>query len=820
LIHSSSNPIIKELKEDSVILELDKQGRLIGSYGDKQANRVRDLDLELGNKNDVCNSFFEEVIKTEKSGLDAYFSSDKKIDFVLSFVGKRGENYLFLKRYVSWNHPSTKNNLEDELLHILDENGNILFINDSTSHFFKFYTETSNTINLYELISPEFIPDFEKTLTELQSIDKPNSKIFGLKKIDGLKRFIEWSGRRIYVNGKHRILGKIRDLTPSQIVTPNSDSEFSDMKNVLNSGNVLFWSVNNKKQLISFNQAFADSFKNHFGALPEVETPLITFIKDHSKNLNYGLHGDKYDDVFKTQTTINYFERTEDLVGRLFYREIYLDPILKNGEVSEIVGIAVDVSEQKKRERKYIEETEKINTIFNSTRHMIWSINDQYELTFFNDYFKDQIERRFGEVISLGNKVLEISNRVKAREAELWLRNYDLALDGKQVRFEFKFKSKSDKEHTAEVSLNPIYNEEGKVIEVAGISQEITYKKAAEKKIKSQAAKIQAIFDSSVTLIWSVDTDFRIVSFNKEFADQHRRFLGKEVSIGSNALLLLEGHIKKELQEILFTLFTKAFNGEQQQFIGKLKGLEGEDVWLESFFNPIYDDDNSIKEVACMAYDVTAKRIIEQQMIDSLHEKEILLQEVHHRVKNNLQVISSILNLQSAYVKDNNTLAILRESQNRIKSMSFIHESLYQTKDLAGIEFTSYIHSLANNLIHSYSLEIGKIRLRTDLQDTFLSLDQAIPCGLIANELISNSLKYAFDKGETGEVYIAANTDGQLLNLTIADNGKGLPDNFDYEQSDSLGLQLVYTLVDQLDASIEVSNKGGTEYLITFEKQQ
>jgi two-component sensor histidine kinase len=151
--------------------------------------------------------------------------------------------------------------------------------------------------------------------------------------------------------------------------------------------------------------------------------------------------------------------------------------------------------------------------------------------------------------------------------------------------------------------------------------------------------------------------------------------------------------------------------------------------------------------------------------------------------------------------------------------MSFIHESLYQTKDFSGIEFGGYLLSLANNLVHSYSLEVGMVNLRTEFDDTYLSLDQAIPCGLIANELISNSLKYAFNKGQQGEIFVSAKQKGSKVTLIISDNGKGLPEGFDYENSDSLGLQLVYTLKDQLDASIQVSSNKGTEYLITFDKQ-
>jgi len=240
---------------------------------------------------------------------------------------------------------------------------------------------------------------------------------------------------------------------------------------------------------------------------------------------------------------------------------------------------------------------------------------------------------------------------------------------------------------------------------------------------------------------------------------------------------------------------------------------------METFFNPIYREDGEIKEISCLSYEITDKKEIQEQMLESIREKEVLLQEVHHRVKNNLQVISSILNLQSSYVKDENSLNILRESQNRIKSMSFIHESLYQTRDFSRIEFSDYIHSLSSSLIHSYSLGTGRVSLNTDFEKVFLSLDQAIPCGLIVNELVSNALKYAFPDNAPGEIFMVLKEKKGKIELRISDDGIGLPESLDVENSDTLGLQLVYTLIDQLDANISVTSKKGTKYLITFEKQ-
>ena len=195
----------------------------------------------------------------------------------------------------------------------------------------------------------------------------------------------------------------------------------------------------------------------------------------------------------------------------------------------------------------------------------------------------------------------------------------------------------------------------------------------------------------------------------------------------------------------------------------------------------------------------------------------MLLKEVHHRVKNNLQVISSILNLQSSYVKDQGTLNILKESQNRIKSMAFIHESLYQTKDFSSINFTEYVQNLANNLMHSYSNINHDVKLKLDIQNVFLNLDLAIPCGLIINEIVSNALKYAFvEKREDCEIRINMSVRGDKLLLMIGDNGKGLPANIDYRNTESLGLQLVVTLVDQLSGTIELENNNGVNFIIIF----
>ncbi|MFN6480122.1 sensor histidine kinase [Nostoc sp. DedQUE07] len=207
----------------------------------------------------------------------------------------------------------------------------------------------------------------------------------------------------------------------------------------------------------------------------------------------------------------------------------------------------------------------------------------------------------------------------------------------------------------------------------------------------------------------------------------------------------------------------------------------------------------------------------EEQIKASLQEKEVLLKEIHHRVKNNLQIISSLLNLQAEYLKDNQALEVFKDSQNRIESMALIHEKLYQSQDLARINFADYIQDLVTNLFYSYNVNSSAITLKMNVEEVFLAIDAAIPCGLIINELISNSLKYAFPQTEGGEISIDFRFDGvNLYILAISDNGVGFAQNFDFHNTESLGLRLVKGLTHQLKGNIDFSSNNGVKYKIIF----
>ena len=216
--------------------------------------------------------------------------------------------------------------------------------------------------------------------------------------------------------------------------------------------------------------------------------------------------------------------------------------------------------------------------------------------------------------------------------------------------------------------------------------------------------------------------------------------------------------------------------------------------------------------------EITERRRAEEETRASLRDKEILLREIHHRVKNNLQVIHSLLRLQSRQIEDERYREMFRDSQNRIRSMALIHETLYQSKDLANVSFREYVERLMSHLSASYGANRGRIRLGVDADGLMLGIDVAIPCGLIVNELVSNSLKHAFPEDRCGEIRVSLQvTGGSQITLTVSDDGIGLPEDMDFRDSGSLGLHLVTMLVeDQLHGQIELNRAKGTEFRISF----
>lgn len=234
---------------------------------------------------------------------------------------------------------------------------------------------------------------------------------------------------------------------------------------------------------------------------------------------------------------------------------------------------------------------------------------------------------------------------------------------------------------------------------------------------------------------------------------------------------------------------------------------------------PIYDDAGEVLGSVHVARNITQRKIIEEQLQQALDDKDMLMKEIHHRVKNNLMIMSSILNLQSRYIEDEVAKDIFRDSQSRAKTMALIHEKLYQSGQLKRIDIKDYVNSLANYIYRVYVTEPHRIMLEVDLDDFMLDINTAISLGLILNELLTNSFKYAFPGDKKGKVTVKLHQiDNKNLLLEVKDNGAGLPADFDPHHTNSLGMQLIYNLTEQIKGELKLYGDQGTKVQITFQE--
>jgi two-component sensor histidine kinase len=239
-----------------------------------------------------------------------------------------------------------------------------------------------------------------------------------------------------------------------------------------------------------------------------------------------------------------------------------------------------------------------------------------------------------------------------------------------------------------------------------------------------------------------------------------------------------------------------------------IKRPDGQRLTALAYTNPVHDEAGTLLGAVNVLVDITKRKQAEAQLQASLHEKEILLKTIHHRVKNNLQVIAGILYLQSDHLKDHEDVALFEDTQNPVKSMALVHESLSRTGDLAHFNFAHYIESLTTHLFQSHVAEVSRIGLDMELDEIAFDVDTAIPCSLILNEFLTNALKYAFPDGRSGNIHITLRAAAEQATLSVRDTGIGFPEGFDFHNTESLGLQLVGMMTEQLRGDADTHTWG------------
>ncbi|MGZ7068152.1 MAG: histidine kinase dimerization/phosphoacceptor domain -containing protein, partial [Methanobacterium sp.] len=331
-----------------------------------------------------------------------------------------------------------------------------------------------------------------------------------------------------------------------------------------------------------------------------------------------------------------------------------------------------------------------------------------------------------------------------------------------------------------------------------GSLQESTYN------LKKSEERYKAIFENTGTAMIIIGENMEIKLVNSTF-EHLTGFQKDETENKKNLLdLVLKDSLDKIKEHHNFTEFKdKNKNGEVRDFFATLGFIPGTENALISLI------------------DITEHKKAEDKVKASLREKEVLLREIHHRVKNNLQIISTLLELQSDEIDDEKIVENYRESQNRIQSIALIHERMYQSEDLSNIDLSSYITTLISDLFDSYGAISDHIKTEITVPKMVFSIETSIPLGLVINEIISNSLKYAFKGVDNPKISVLLKSLGEnKYKLDISDNGIGFPENIDYKNTSSLGLQLVNALVDQIEGEIKLVEGKGTHFEITFNDLQ
>jgi PAS domain S-box-containing protein len=383
---------------------------------------------------------------------------------------------------------------------------------------------------------------------------------------------------------------------------------------------------------------------------------------------------------------------------------------------------------------------------------------------------------------------------------------------------ELKIEGKSGLEYI-EVHHAPIIKE-GKVFAIQIIGRNITKRKNAEnalieskKRLHDVNTYLEAIINASPFAIVDLHMDGRVKSLWNPAAENI--FGWKRMEVLGKPLPFLNENKGTKYENIMHNVLSGEFKSDLELECAR---NDGEQIYTMMATAPLLNVDNNIQGVMATFADISDMIMAEKQIKASLEEKEVLLREIHHRVKNNLQIISSLMSLQSEYTEEPETLKMFQESKNRIRSMALIHEKLYQSGDMAHIDFGEYLKSLVEMLSIFHKEKKDDVKVNLNCEDVFLEIDTAISMGLIVNELVSNCFKHAFPLERKGEIEINLSKMSEGYLLEVADDGVGLPEGFDLEKTGTLGLLIVQTLSLQLRGSLEIKTDNRTSFCLSFQE--
>ncbi|EKQ55265.1 MAG: PAS domain S-box [Methanobacterium sp. Maddingley MBC34] len=487
-----------------------------------------------------------------------------------------------------------------------------------------------------------------------------------------------------------------------------------------------------------------------------------------------------------------------------------------NNQPVGVEGSLRDIEERKMVERALEESEAKYRTIFENISDVFYQTNMEGIIT----EISPSIERYSGHNPEelIGQPVEMVYLNPDDRKHLL------TAIDkkGEVVDYELQLKTKTGDLIYASTNAHFLLDSHNQPIGVEGLLRDVSQRKKAEETLIDTKRRLRIALDLAKMGSWEYDVESDMFTFDDQFYSLYRTTAEKEGGSQMSSKTYAAKFIPPEEASVVAEEIERVLSTDDPNYSNEIEHVivraDGEKRVIV-VRNGIEKDEygNTIK-ILGVNQDITELKKAQNEINKTLKEKEMLLKEIHHRVKNNLMVISSLLNLQSKYIYDEEARDIFRESQNRAKSMALIHERLYRSTDLKRIDFGDYIRTLSNDLYHTYMPEKSRININMDLENLMVDINTTVPLGLIVNELITNSMKHAFKEGE-GEINIIFHKKGDEFTLIIGDNGVGLPADLDFRNTETLGLQLVNNLTAQIDGAIELERSHGTRFKITFKEQ-
>jgi PAS domain S-box-containing protein len=475
-----------------------------------------------------------------------------------------------------------------------------------------------------------------------------------------------------------------------------------------------------------------------------------------------------------------------------------------------VVGTLLDVTETKEAIKKYKSSVQSFEDLFNSISDAIYIQDNEGKFIKVNDAAVEL--NGYDRDFLLGNVPDVLAAPGKVDLDETW-GYFEDALHGTTRRFQQWGLRKSGEVFPEEVVLNPgSYFGEDVVI---AVSRDISERYKAEQQLRESEEMFRQLFQNAPFSIAFMDKHQEIREINAAFSETFG-FEIDEVKGLNIDKLIVPGKSKEKAK----TISEAVLDGRTIQDFGKRRRKDGNLIDVLIYGVPVKVNGKTIA-IFGIYVDITDRKKAEEQVKKPLKEKEVLLAEIHHRVKNNLAVITGLLELQIYNTDSGDATEVLKSSQMRINSIALIHEKLYQNEDLSQISFDIYLEELTDVILSSLRSSETKVTVNIDAEPIELTISQAIPCGLILNELITNANKHAFPNQDTGNIVITLTEEDNLVRLTVVDNGVGIPDDADLENPKSLGLKLIRTLSKQLSGKSSFSdNNPGTKFSLEFDLEE